>query len=298
MLIRREYGIINVIILFDGEMPQMANTRSPLVSPPKRLLVVDDEAHVRTAIMRALTLRGHTVSGAASGEEALAMLETELYHLMVLDIKMPGIGGIEVMRQARKLQPDVLVVILTGRATLDSALAAVKSHAADYLLKPASMYDIANAISRALDGKSRRAAKTLLAQIADDPLSMPRPRPDNLRGDADSPPRRVERFAYYKMLMLDREHRLICLNGDAQITVALTEGEFAVLNTLFSRPAQTLTCRQLVRLSWGADADGQEAENVIRPYVSRLRKKLRTLNLGRQLIITVRDRGYAMRLQD
>lgn len=276
----------------------MASTHSSLLATPKRLLVVDDEAYVRIAIIRALMLQGHTVSGAASGEAALEMLTNESFDLMVLDMKMPGMDGIEVMRYAQELQSDLLIVVLTGYATLESALVAVKVHAADYLLKPASVYDIADAINRALAGKSQRAKESLQTQITDDLLNtIPQMHSNNSHSNGDDP-QRVGRFVHYKSLMLDREHRLICLNGNAQTTVALTEGEFSVLDVLFSRPGQTLNCRQVMKLGLGTETTEAGAKSVIRPYISRLRKKLLALDLGRQLIITVRGRGYALHLDD
>jgi len=260
-------------------------------SSPKRLLVVDDEAHVRTAIMRALMVRGHIVSGAPSGEAALEALANDPYDLMVLDIKMPGIDGIEVMRQAQTIQPDLLIIILTGHATLKSALAAVKAHAADYLLKPASVYDISDAINRALAGKQHRP-------VIDFPPSANYVRRTDETSNNDHGLPQMERFVYYNSLMLDREHRLICLDGDAQTTVALTEGEFSVLDVFFSRPGQTLGCRQVVKLGLGTDTTDIEAKSILRPYISRLRKKLLPLGLPRRLIVTVRGRGYALKLDD
>jgi DNA-binding NtrC family response regulator len=84
------------------------------------------------------------------------MLERTPHDAMVLDIRMPGMDGAEVMSRACQLYPDLRIIVLTGHATLESAIAAVKSHAADYLLKPASVYDIAAAIARALQQRAQQ----------------------------------------------------------------------------------------------------------------------------------------------
>ncbi len=99
--------------------PKTQNGESP------RVLVVDDEPTIRKPLVRALELTGYQAVGAASGKEALALLEQVSYDVMLLDMKMPEMDGMQVMDRARQLQPDLLIFILTGHATLESAIAAV-----------------------------------------------------------------------------------------------------------------------------------------------------------------------------
>jgi len=133
----------------------------PTAAPPipqTRVLVVDDETHVRSALTRSLTLLGYSADGAASGHQALGMLECAPYDAMVLDLHMPGISGVEVMQGARQMCPGLIIVILTGRATLMSVIAAVKSHAASYLFKPVSVHDIAAVIADSLQRRTHSRA--------------------------------------------------------------------------------------------------------------------------------------------
>ncbi|MBU0703722.1 MAG: response regulator, partial [Chloroflexi bacterium] len=127
----------------------MTSLAATSVTPETRVLVVDDETHVRSALARSLALLGYRADEAASGHHALAMLERTPYDAMVLDIRMPGMDGVEIMRRVHHVYPDLHIIVLTGHATLESAIVAVKSNAADYLLKPASVYDIAAAIANA-----------------------------------------------------------------------------------------------------------------------------------------------------
>ena len=88
-----------------------------------RLLIVDDEFNLRTSLGEVLRLRGFQVDEAASGLEALTLLERGAYDLMVLDMVMPGMHGVEVMRRAREMRPDLAVIVLTAHATVESAIA-------------------------------------------------------------------------------------------------------------------------------------------------------------------------------
>jgi len=102
-----------------------------------RILVVDDESIVRNSLDAWLgDEEGYTVAMAGSGDEALEKLEKESFHLMLLDIKMPGMDGVEVLEKAKALQPDLNVLMMTAYATVETAVGAMKIGAMDYLIKP------------------------------------------------------------------------------------------------------------------------------------------------------------------
>jgi heterodisulfide reductase subunit A len=101
-----------------------------------RILVVDDELVVRDSLKEWLEAEGFTAAMAASGPEALSALEAEPYHLMLLDIKMPGMDGVEVLDRAKQLSPDLTVIMMTAYATVETAVEAMKIGAMDYLIKP------------------------------------------------------------------------------------------------------------------------------------------------------------------
>jgi heterodisulfide reductase subunit A len=101
-----------------------------------RILVVDDELAVRDSLKEWLEAEGFTAAMAGSGPEALAALEAESYHLMLLDIKMPGMDGVEVLERAKVLAPALTVIMMTAYATVETAVEAMKIGAMDYLVKP------------------------------------------------------------------------------------------------------------------------------------------------------------------
>lgn len=124
--------------------------------PKARLLIVDDEPQIRSALVRALNLMGYQAEGAGSGYEALNLLADQAYDLMLLDLHLPGIDGITVMKRARLVHPNLMIVILTGRPSVESAVAAVKLRAADYLIKPVSVNEIVAAIRQTLQERTRQ----------------------------------------------------------------------------------------------------------------------------------------------
>jgi len=116
----------------------------------QRILVVDDEKNVRLTLTQALESQGWETDTAVNGEEALAKLEADDFGLMLLDLKMPGMDGMEVLRRAAEERPDVRVIIITAYGTIESAVEAVKLGAVDYLQKPFAPKQIRDLVSRVL----------------------------------------------------------------------------------------------------------------------------------------------------
>ena len=116
-----------------------------------RILVVDDEASIRKALERFLRELGHEVFVAADGEEALHILQTETLDLALVDLVMPKIDGIELIRRLKQHDPNIVAIVLTGFGTITSAVEAMRAGAYHYLTKPFELDDIASLISLALD---------------------------------------------------------------------------------------------------------------------------------------------------
>src|SRR5690606_20390132 len=100
------------------------------------ILVIDDDSEVRYSLQRVLTSRGYHGTAAASGEEGLRQLETSEPDLVFLDVRMDGMGGIETLQRLRQSDPRAIVVLMTAYGTTQTAIAAMKFGAFDYILKP------------------------------------------------------------------------------------------------------------------------------------------------------------------
>jgi len=107
-----------------------------------RILVADDDEIVREVITTLLAQQGYAVIPAADGVEALNRLRSTEFHLIITDLKMPGVDGIEVLKHASRMNPDITVVILTAYGTLDTTLEAMQEGAYDYLTKPFKTQEI------------------------------------------------------------------------------------------------------------------------------------------------------------
>jgi len=107
-----------------------------------RVLLVDDETEFRETLTKRMRKRRMTVHGAGTGEEALALLGREAVDVVVLDVKMPGMDGIEVLRRIKKLHPLVEVIMLTGHASVEVAIQGMEIGAFDYLMKPMEIDDL------------------------------------------------------------------------------------------------------------------------------------------------------------
>ena len=115
------------------------------------LLLVDDEDAFRQALAKRLSRRHMDVSQAASGEEALKALQASPVHVVVMDIKMPGMGGLEALSHIRHDFPKTEVILLTGHAAMEDGIAGIRSGAFDYLQKPVETENLANKIRQAFD---------------------------------------------------------------------------------------------------------------------------------------------------
>lgn len=121
-----------------------------MVQPPVRVLVVDDEPTLRNAMGRFLSNQGFAVDSAESGPEALEKMRNGGYALMLLDIRMPGMSGLDVVPEAIDIDPDIAILMLTGMADATSAAICMQRGAMDYLTKPIELHDLRRAIDRAL----------------------------------------------------------------------------------------------------------------------------------------------------
>jgi DNA-binding NtrC family response regulator len=119
-----------------------------------RLLLVDDEAEFLEPLTVRLARRGIDCATAGSGEAALGLLAQETFDCAVVDVKMPGMNGLELLRRVRRLYPDLPVILLTGHASVELGVQGMELGAFDYLLKPVELDDLLDTVRRAAAGSS------------------------------------------------------------------------------------------------------------------------------------------------
>jgi DNA-binding response OmpR family regulator len=220
-----------------------------------RVLVVDDDLTVRDVVRRYLELSGHQVSLADNGEDALRWIAEHEPDLVVLDLMLPGIDGLEVCRRLRQ-RSAVPVVMLTALGEEENRIAGLQLGADDYVTKPFSPRELALRVSSVL-----RRARTV------PPRSGPRELVD---GD----------------LVLDVSAHRASLGG---AELSLTTREFDLLMFLMSHPGEAFSREQLLEKVWGWDFGDQSTVTV---HVRRLREKVEETPAKPSRIVTVWGLGY------
>jgi two-component system KDP operon response regulator KdpE len=225
-----------------------------------RILVADDDPQIRRAMKATLTARGYQVSDARTGEEALDKLRSEAYDLVLLDMNMPGSGGMETCRLIRS-SSDIAIVMLTVNNTEQDKVEALDAGADDYVTKPYSTPELLARI---------RATLRRLPQAPDDAGL----RQLTLEG--------VE---------IDLPSRQATVRGR---TSRLTAKEFDLLSYFLARPNKTIAHRELLQAVWGPDY-GDELE-YLRVFVNRLRKKIEPNPSKPRFLVTDAWAGYRFHL--
>jgi len=133
-----------------------------ITEAPASLLVVDDEEPIRAALTRFLTQQGYEVQAASSGEEALTVLARQKIAGMILDVRMPGLSGIDLVPQALEAEPHLAILMLTAVTEATTAALCIQRGALEYLMKPIDLVDLGRAVERAL---RRRATQMESAQV-------------------------------------------------------------------------------------------------------------------------------------
>jgi two-component system KDP operon response regulator KdpE len=203
-----------------------------------RILLVDDESAIRRALRPPLVELGFQVAEASRGEEALQMLRAAVYDVVLLDVNMPGIGGVETLRRIRAFAPRLPVIMLTVRDEEEDKVEALESGADDYVTKPFS--------TRELIARLRAAVRRVKApaRAEDAPIEI---------GE----------------IRLDPVKRSVTKRGEV---VHLTRKEFDILHCLMSRAGRVVTYARLLTAVWGADC--REEVEYLRTFVRQLRKKI------------------------
>jgi two-component system OmpR family response regulator len=225
---------------------------------PVRILVVGDEPELAEALSGALRCEGWLVCGAAEATSAMAAARIFQPDAVVLDVALPDVDGLTVLRRLRAERPDACVLFLTARDTVEERVAGLTAGGDDYLAKPFSLEEV---LAR-LRGLLRRAG---MSRDGDD---------DALLSVGD--------------LVLDEEAREVARDGEA---VDLSPTEFGLLRFLMRHPLRVLGKAEILARVWPYD-HGDQAR-VVELYISYLRKKI---DAGRTpMIHTVRGAGYVLR---
>jgi two-component system copper resistance phosphate regulon response regulator CusR len=200
-----------------------------------RILIAEDERRISAFLERGLTANGFTVEVAERGDEALELATSDRFDLVILDLGLPHMDGFDVLREFRRVNERVPVVILTARENVRDTVAGLESGADDYITKPFRFQELLARVRLRL--RSERTAQPTTLRV----------------GDA----------------RLDLRTKQVLVGGEA---IDLSAREFAMAEAFFRHPGQVLSREQLLDLVWGYAFD--PGSNIVDVYVGYLRKKL------------------------
>ena len=255
------------------------------------ILVVDDEGAIRYSISKTLQRLGYQVHTAESGELALEMMQRQEYDVVLTDIRMPGLTGVELLARIKEQAPDAVVILLTGYASLETAIESLRLGAHDYLVKPSSSQDIRDSVAEGLErARNLRHRRQLLSAIRENIEELAG------AGKAAVPAAGTPVVTPVTTMTIGP---LTIFPGRYQIAVGeqpidLTPTEFDLLLYLAAHRGRVVPCSELVREVRGYSLDENEAREVIRPHVSNLRRKLKASGQNPNIIVNVRGIGYRL----
>lgn len=223
-----------------------------------RVLVVEDDDAVRAAVDRGLGVHGFDVSSVPDAETALASVARRRPDLMIVDVGLPGISGIELCTRLRGLDVDTPILILSARDQVGDRVAGLQAGADDYLVKPFSLDELAARLHALL--RRSRPTSSATSVLAAGPL------------------------------WIDLDRRVATVDGSR---LDLSRREFDLLATFATNPGIVLSRIRLLELVWGYDFDVDT--NVVDVFVGYLRRKLESTGALR-LIDTVRGVGFVLRV--
>ena len=200
-----------------------------------RILIAEDESRIASFLEKGLRANGFTTDVASDGDAALSLALTGRFDLVILDIGLPGMDGLEVLRALREAGRDVAVIILTARDSVRDTVAGLEGGADDYIAKPFRFEELLARVRVQLRGE--RSAEVTMLRAGD--------------------------------LTLDLRTRQVVVAGKP---VDLSAREFALAEVFFRHAGQVLSREQLLSLVWGYDFD--PGSNVVDVYVGYLRRKL------------------------
>ncbi|NJN65964.1 MAG: response regulator transcription factor [Chloroflexaceae bacterium] len=236
-----------------------------------RILLVEDHDKTRNMLAHLLASTGYHVTQAPNGEIALELLKQEPFDIILTDIVMGNVDGIEVLYTARQLVPRPAVILLTGHGTLETCIAALREGAFDYLLKPCSDEQLLRCIAAALhqyhaEQRVRRAVETLAVAFTDPPEPLRNTDSANLVPEPEpSPPQTIG------SLIIGATRQSVRFHGQP---VPITPIEFSLLRFLAVTPGQPATYCDIVRHTHHLELNSVEAQRLLSSHVRNLRRKL------------------------
>jgi DNA-binding response OmpR family regulator len=265
------------------------------MSNGKTILVIDDDTNLRLTLTMVLQKNGYTVTAAGNASQALQCLEAGPFDLAFLDLKMPEVDGLALLRQIRQRYADMPIIILTAHATLHSSIEAVRHGARDYLLKPVDPPLILQTVREVL-GANRVAERRekILAQIQTlfQELQQLEAAPPHV--ELNAPPLAASaRFLQRGVLTIDLHARRVIFQDKI---LTLTQTDFDYLVVLARHAPNAVSYQDLALEAQAYQLHRREAQDLVRWRIHNIRRALEPNPREPRYLLNVRGVGYCLAL--
>lgn len=265
------------------------------MNPSGHILIIDDEAGLRQTMARILLRAGFEVTTAASGKESLGIINEHTFDLIYLDIRMPDMNGLEVLRTIHEKFPEWPVILFTAQPDVHSAVEALRRGATDYLMKPLKPEVLVERTRNVIhEQHKRKRRREILHQIEElqteldalDTDEVAEKKTSPTAGDASS-----DRFVKRGVLTLDLHRRNVVVNDQA---VNLAPTSFDYLLVLARHSPNVVDYQTLVAEAQGYESDAREAQELTKWHIHNIRQAIETDSRNPIHVINIRGSGYRL----
>ena len=259
------------------------------------ILIIDDEASLRQTLARILQRAGFEVTTAANGKDGLALVHEHPFDLLYLDIRMPDISGLELLKNIHTKFPELPVILFTAQPDLNSAVEALRRGATDYLLKPLKPQTVIDRTQSILANKQKERRKRELQRQIDmlqaEVMALENTASTNSDPEAQQKDSSDDRFIKRGMLTLDLHTRRVTMN---ERVINLPPTSFDYLLVLARHTPNIVDYQTLVSEAQGYAADMREAQELTKWHIHHIRQAIEPDKRKPVHVINVRGAGYRL----
>ena len=259
------------------------------------ILIIDDEASLRQTLARILQRAGFEVTTAANGKDGLSLVTEHPFDLLYLDIRMPDVSGLELLKTIHAKFPELPVILFTAQPDLNSAVEALRRGATDYLLKPLKPQAVIDRTQAILSNKQKeRRRRELLRQIETlqaELTALENDKPPGLDLNSQQTSSSDDRFLRRGMLTLDMHTRRVTMNDRV---INLPPTSFDYLLVLARHTPNIVDYQTLVLEAQGYETDPREAQELTKWHIHHIRQAIEPDKRNPVHVINVRGSGYRL----
>ncbi len=257
-----------------------------------RILVIEDESSLRKTLARILQQANFEVTTAESAEQGLDYLKTTAFDLVFTDLRLPGMAGLEALKQIQSTNPNIPVVLFTAQPDINSAVEALRYGATDYLLKPLKPEVIIERAKTILTNQQKEKRKREIIDEIETLQNELKQLEDNDKPITNTLPNpQIERFIKQGALILDLHTKRVSIKNE---TINLPPTSFEYLLVLARHAPNVVDFQTLVAEAQGIQAEMREAQELTKWHIHQLRGAIEQNSRNPSRLITVRGTGYRL----